>query len=307
MRRVHNAQLWGPVPTRKRCYDFTKQSTMDSIRMTVFLLAVTIVAAAVSSMSVHAQAVPPDRTTDSSPGQTDAARDAMVPGERIERMLAQMSSEVDPQLRSLNLREYVIVVGQQPEVSLFGTDPDLTGGPQAYGVPSHTEMLAAVTPSDIRQAAGYDALVISNAALSMLAPAALDAVVGWFAGDDKQTPRGPRYAGYTGSFRLAGAAAEPSARVSVVPFHRTEGQAVSLSVTFDPPPDPGVIMTVDDKPFGVFDRDVSALSVPDELLQPGRQGDVHLLKMTRQTEAPREDPVEIDVVVVVQERNVAEP
>ena len=280
---------------------------MGRIRATAFLAAATVVTVAAFSVSVEAQVVRPNPTTDSSPDQADTARvGAAVPGERIERMLARMSSEQNPQLQFLNLREYVIVVGRQPEVSLFGTEPDLTGGPPAYGVPSHTEMLAAVTPSDIRQAAGSDALGISTAALSMLAPAALKAVAGWFSGDDDPTPRGPRYAGYSGSFRLDGATAEPSTRVSVVPFHRTEGQPVSLSMTFDPEPRRDVIMTVDDQPFGVFDSDVNALRVPDELLQPGRQGDVHLLKMTRPTEAPREDPVEIDVVVVVQERNVAE-
>ena len=277
------------------------------IRAAAFLVAATVVTAAAFPVSVKAQIVRPDPTTDSSPDRGDTARDgATVPGERIERMLARMSPELNPQLRSLNLREYVIVVGRQPEVSLFGTDPDLSGGARGYGPPGHTEMMAAVTPSEFRQAAGSDALGISTAALSMLVPAALKAVTGWFAGDDDQT-RGPRYAGYTGSFRLDGAATESSTRVSVVPFHRSKDQSVSLSVTFDPQPPGGVIMTVDDQPFGVFDRDVNALRVPDELLQPDRQGDVHLLKMTRPTDASGEDPVEIDVVVVVQERSVAEP
>ena len=170
-------------------------------------------------------------------------------------------------------------------------------------------MLSVVTPSDLRQAVGSDARGIATAALSMLVPAAVRAVAGWFAGDDNQTPRGPRYAGYTGSFRLDDASAELSTRVSAVPFHRTAGQRVSLSATFDPQPTRGVIMTVDDQPFGVFDSDVSALRVPDELLQPGQQGDVHLLKLTRPTQAPPEDeePVEVDVVVVVQERNGVSP
>jgi hypothetical protein len=274
------------------------------------LVAGTVATVALSLASVNSQVVRPDPTTDSAPEQVDTPRDgATVPGERIERMLGRMSSERDTQLQSLNLREYVLVVGQQPEMPLFGTEPDLTGGPPAYGVPSHTEMLSVVTPSDLRQAAGSDALGIATAALSMLVPAAVKAVAGWFAGDDDQTPRGPRYAGYTGSFRLDDASAELSTRVSVVPFYRTASQRVSLSVTFAPQPTRGVIVTVDDQPFGVFDSDVSALRVPDELLQPGRQGDVHLLKLTRPTPAPPEDeePVEVDVVVVVQERNGVSP
>ena len=281
---------------------------MGWVRATVLLVGAGLVTVVASPASVNAQVVRSDPTTDSSPDHADTARDgAAVPGERIERMLARMSSERNPQLQSLNLREYVIVVGQQPEVSLFGTEPDLTGGAPAYGVPSHTEMLAAVRPSDIRQAAGSDALGISTAALSMLIPSALDAVAGWFAGDDNPTPRGPRYASYTGSFRLDGAAADLSTRVSVVPFYRTAGQPVSLSATFEPEPTGGVIMTIDDRPFGAFDSDVNALRIPDELLQPGRQGDVHLLNLTRPTDATRADPVQIDVVVVVRERDVATP
>ena len=66
-------------------------------------------------------------------------------------------------------------------------------------------------------------------------------------------------------------------------------------------------MTIDDRPFGAFDSDVNALRIPDELLQPGRQGDVHLLNLTRPTDATRADPVQIDVVVVVRERDVATP
>ena len=272
-------------------------------RATALRVAGTVVTVATSLASVNAQVVRLGPATDSPPDQADTSRDgAAVPGKRIERMLARMSSERDPQLQSLNLREYVMVVGQQPEVSLFGTEPDLTGGAQAYGVPCHTEILAAVTPSDIRQAAGSDALGISTAALSMLIPSALDAVAGWFAGDDNPTPRGPRYASYTGSFRLDGAAAELSTRVSVVPFYRTAGQPVSLSATFEPEPIGGVIMTFDDRPFGVFDSDVNALRIPDELLQPGRHGDVHLLNLTRPTDATRADPVQVDVVVVVRER-----
>lgn len=258
--------------------------------------------------SLRAQVVRPDPTTDSSPDRADAATGgATVPGERIERMLAQMSSERDPQLRSLNLREYVIVVGRQPQVSLFGAERNLAGGAPGYGSPTHAEMLAAVTPSDFRQAAGTDAVGITTAALSMLAPAAIDALAGWFAGGKDQTARGARYAGYTGSFRLDGATDDPSMTVSVVPFYRTEGQQVSLSATFTPEPAGGVIMTVDDQPFGVFDRDVDELLVPDELLQPGRQGDVHLLKLTRPTDAPRSDPVQISVVVVVRERAAPAP
>ena len=281
---------------------------MGWVRATVLLVGAGLVTVVASPASVNAQVVRSDPTTDSSPDHADTARDgAAVPGERIERMLARMSSERNPQLQSLNLREYVIVVGQQPEVDLFGTEPDLTGCAPAYGVPSHTEMLAAVRPSDIRQAAGSDALGISTAALSMLIPSALDAVAGWFAGDDNPTPRGPRYASYTGSFRLDGAAAELSTRVSVVPFYRTAGQPVSLSATFEPEPTGGVIMTIDDRPFGAFDSDVNALRIPDELLQPGRQGDVHLLNLTRPTDATRADPVQIDVVVVVRERDVATP
>ena len=80
-----------------------------------------------------------------------------------------------------------------------------------------------------------------------------------------------------------------------------------MSATFEPAPAGGVIVTVDDQPFGVFDRDVDALRVPDELLQPERQGDVHLLKLTRPTDAPRAEPVQIDVVVVVRERDAPAP
>jgi len=281
---------------------------MHWIHETSVLIVAVMVTVAPCAVRVDAQIIRPDPTTDSPPDQAHIARDgATVPGDRIERMLAQMSPDRDPQLRSLNLREYVIVVGQQPEVSLFGSEPDLTGGAPQYGAPSHAEMLAAATPADFRQAAGTDSLGIATAALSTLAPAAIDAIVGWFAGADDDTPRGPRYAGYTASFRLDDSAADPSARVSAVPFYRSEGQAVSLSATFDPELTGGVIMTVDDQPLGVFDREIRDLKVPDDLLMSARQGDVHLLKLTRQSDAIQRQPVEIDVVVVVRERDVAEP
>ena len=168
-------------------------------------------------------------------------------------------------------------------------------------------MMATVAPSDIQAAAGADALGIATAVLSMLAPRAIDALAGWFSGDDDPTPSGPRYAGYTGNFLFGGDDADPSTRVSVVPFYRTEGQSVSVSATFTPQSIGTVIMTVDDQPFGVFERDVVAVPVPDELLQPDRQGDVHLLKLIRPAAATRKTPVQIALVVVVREPDVGEP
>ena len=277
------------------------------VRSTRFVVTAALLGVAPLSLRVGGQVVRPDPTAASAPNQTDiASGTATVPGERIERMLARMSPELNPQLHSLNLSEYVIVVGQQPEVSLLGSEPDLGGGAPGFGPPTHLEMMATVAPSDIQAAAGADALGIATAALSMLAPRAIDALAGWFSGDDDPTPNGPRYAGYTGNF-LLGADADPSTRVSVVPFYRTEGQPVSVSATFTPQPVGSVIMTVDDQPFGVFERDVVAVPVPDELLQLDRQGDVHLLKLTRPAVATSEAPVQIDLVVVVREPDAGEP
>ena len=282
--------------------------SMVWVRATRVVISAALLAVVSLSLRVDGQVVRPDPTAAASANQTDIASDnATVPGERIERMLARMSPELNPQLHSLNLSEYVIVVGQQPEVSLFGSEPDLGGGAPGFGPPTHLEMMATVAPSDIQAAAGADALGIATAALSMLAPRAIDALAGWFAGDDDPILSGPRYAGYTGNFLLGGDDADPSTRVSVVPFYRTEGQPVSLSATFTPQPVGSVIMTVDDQPFGVFERDVVAVPVPDELLQPDRQGDIHLLKLTRPAAATREAPVQIDLVVVVREPDVGEP
>lgn len=280
---------------------------MVCVRATRVVVTAAVLAVAALSVRVDTQVVRPDPAAASSPNQLDRARNgATVPEERIERMLARMSPELNPQLNSLNLSEYVIVVGQQPEVSLLGSEPDLGGGAPAFGPPTHVEMMATVTASDIQQAAGADALGIATAALSMLAPRAIGALAGWFSGDGNPTPSGPRYAGYTGNFLLGGADADPSTRVSVVPFYRTEGQPVSVSATFTPQPFESVIMTVDDQPFGAFERDVVEVPVPDELLQPGRQGDIHLLKLTRPATAP-EAPLQIDLVVVVREPDVVEP
>ena len=140
--------------------------SMVWVRATRVVITAALLAVASLSIRVDGQVVRPDPTAASSPNQTDIAPGgATVPGERIERMLARMSPELNPQLHSLNLSEYVIVVGRQPEVSLLGSEPDLGGGAPGFGPPTHLEMMATVAPSDIQAAAGADALGIATAAL----------------------------------------------------------------------------------------------------------------------------------------------
>ena len=154
-------------------------------------------------------------------------------------------------------------------------------------------------PSDFSQAAESDALGIATASMfTALVPAAIKAVRGWFAGDDGQPDR-PRYAGYTGRLHIDPGQAESSQDSSAVPFYRTEGQPVSLSVRFSHDVSYGIRIVVDDQELGVFNDDAVDVPVPDALLASALPGDVHLLEVSPASRSPLSKPVEVDVVVVV--------
>lgn len=239
----------------------------------------------------------PGRTsTDARTLEADERDASAVPPQRMERMLTRLSAE-SPQLGLLNLQEYVVVVGEAPEVSLFGTDADLSG--VGYGLPSHAEILGVTRPSDFSQAAGSDALGIATASMfTALVPAAIKAVQGWFASDDGQPDR-PRYAGYTGRLHIDPGQAESSTDPSAVPFYRTEGQPVFLSVRFSHDVSYGIRIVVDDQELGVFNEDAVDVPVPDALLASALPGDVHLLEVSPSSRSPLSKRVEVDVVVVV--------
>ena len=69
------------------------------------------------------------------------------------------------------------------------------------------------------------------------------------------------------------------------------------------PPTPSVVITIDGEELGVFDRDVSDFGVPDQVLLPGRIGSVHTLRVAPALGTGRQDPLTVDVTVVVHAPN----
>ena len=136
-------------------------------------------------------------------------------------------------------------------------------------------MMVITRPSRLNKAMGLDALGVATATLSRLVPSALSALVGWFAEDDPEPP--PRWAGYSETFRFEPSGRQPPRAVPTLLYHRLDGQPVSLDMQFSAAPRAAVVITVDGQQWGVFDEDLADVTVPDELLLPGRGGNLHSL------------------------------
>jgi hypothetical protein len=68
--------------------------------------------------------------------------------ERIQRQLQQ--SSVREERDGLNLRYYIPVYGQAPQIQLFTKQDNIETGQAPYGAPTHRDMINAVTPQEYR-------------------------------------------------------------------------------------------------------------------------------------------------------------
>ena len=66
---------------------------------------------------------------------------------RIRRELKQSSTESETR-DGLNLRYFLQIYGQAPEIKIFGDEIDLISGPVPYGAPTHGEILRVITPKE---------------------------------------------------------------------------------------------------------------------------------------------------------------
>ena len=214
--------------------------------------------------------------------------------DRIKRGLERESTTDPSRLRLLDLTEYVVVVAEAPALSLFG-DTDLSGGP-TRGI--HAEMMAVTRPSRLDQAMGSDTLGVATAALVGLA---IRSVAGWFSGNESEDDHRPRWAGYTETFVLA-PRDEASLTAPTLLFHRLEGQRVSLHTSASHAPNAGVVIAVDGQEWGPLEQEVADRTIPNELLLPGRVGNLHSLTVGRVPGTVLEVPLTIDLLVVVHEQ-----
>ena len=68
--------------------------------------------------------------------------------ERIQRQLQQ--SSVREERDGLNLRYFIPVYGQAPQIQLFTKQDNIETGQAPYGAPTHRDMINAVTPQEYR-------------------------------------------------------------------------------------------------------------------------------------------------------------
>ena len=247
-----------------------------------------MVVVAAQSVPVAAQVILPTATAPI----VDPARlenDLPVSLDRISRALEEIPP-ADGRSRWLNLTEYVIVVGEAPQISLFG-NADLSGGPMRS---MHADMMTIARPSRFDQAAGSDALgAATAAAFFKFVPPAIRAVAGWFTGDEDDRAAG--WAAYTETFVL-----ESSATAHTLIFHWLEGQRVALHARLSHADTLGFRVGVDGQEWDTFDREVVDHTIPSELLRPTGTGNVHRLAV-RRAPGTAEAPLRVDLMVVVHE------
>ena len=225
-----------------------------------------MVVVALQTAPVAAQIVLPTPTEPVAVDRATSEGELAVSLDRIRRALDSSAKAGPLRLRIPDVREYVFVVGEAPEVSLFG-DTDLSRGAGAVGAPTHADMVAITRPSRLDQAIGSDALGVATAALSKVVPRAIRAVAGWFSGD--QGDRSPRWVGYPGTFVLE-PTDEASPIVHALLFHRLDGHRVSLHTSASHPPNAGFVITVDGQEWGALEQEVADRTIPNELLLSGR-------------------------------------
>ena len=116
---------------------------------TSLLVVITLAAAPAPAQII----LPTDATEPKGRASVEPTDAVAVSTERIKQILDGAPVQVSGRL--LDLTEYVLVVGEPPDLSLFGDD-DLARG--TAGRSMHAEMRALTTPSRITQAIGSDAL-----------------------------------------------------------------------------------------------------------------------------------------------------
>ncbi len=254
-------------------------------------MGVVVVLASLALATVAAAQQPNE---DASPVEPDAQPSATLSDAQLDRMLERLAAGESTGLIGLN--SYVVVVGQVPEIPLLGRDPDLGTESARFGPPSHAEMLAIVRPPTATQAAGADTLGIATAtAFAVLAPMAVKAVAGWLGGDDDDESEAARFAAYTRTVQVGGGPEGASS----VPFYRTGEQLVVFSMRVAESYTDGVEVEVNGQPLGLFDHSVNDIRVPDELLTNDTDHGIHLLTALTASGVVLEQPVEVEVVVVV--------
>ena len=230
-----------------------------------------------------------------------AAAPALAGGElpvsldRIRRALDRIGP-ADERLRLLDLREYVVVVGEAPETSMFGKD-DLSAG--AAGS-NHTRMMAIARSSRVDQVAGSDVLgTVTAAAFVALVPPVVRTVAGWFS--RAPTNQSPDWEGYTQTMVFGATEEAPQAEDRIL-FHRAGGSRVSFHARASHPTTSGFIVTVDGQEWSRLDHEVADRTIPEELLVPEPIGNVHSLTVTRLPGTVLVAPLSVDLLVVVHAR-----
>ena len=94
----------------------------------------------------------PVRSATSSTPRTSSDSDTTLPVslERIRRELIHQVARSTNLSRGLDIRYYVEVYGQAPQIQIFSPDTDLVHGPVPYGGMTHQEFLNLVTPQEFR-------------------------------------------------------------------------------------------------------------------------------------------------------------
>ena len=242
-----------------------------------------------TSMASAQVLLPDDATKPITQDQAELNDELPTSTDRIKRILDSAPAEISGRL--LDLTEYVLVVGQPPTLSLFGEE-NLKRG--IVGPAVHDELRAITRPSRLKDAAGADVLGIATATIFSLAPRAVAAISGWFKTDDER----PRWAGYTDSFIVGSRTAE-APQSNTLLFHRLKGQRVSLHLKRLERPTARYTIVVDDQLLGIFETDISELTISAHFLQPDPLGNLHTLTVSTDPSSPQEMPFSVDVLVVV--------
>ena len=212
--------------------------------------------------------------------------------DRIRRALNH-TDPADERLRLLDLTEYVVVVGEAPETSMFG-DADLSAG---AGGNRHDRMLAIARPSRVDQVGGTDVLgVVTATAFATLVPPLIRAVSGWFSRAPANRSSG--WEGYTQTMVFGTAEETPPIEDRIL-FHRPAGSRVSFHARASHPPITGFIITVDGQAWSRLGHEVANRTIPDELLAQEPVGNVHSLTVTRLPDTVLVAPLSVDLLVVV--------
>lgn len=260
------------------------------MRLTLFVFMG--VGVAFQTALVAAQVLRPAAPEPAAVSHAPADGELPVSLDRIRRALNQ-TAPADERLRLLDLTEYVVVVGEAPEISMFG-DADLSAGADGS---RHDRMLAIARSSRVDQVAGTDVLgVVTATAFATLVPPLIRTVTGWFS--RAPAMRSSDWEGYTQTM-VFGTAVETQSTEDHILFHRPAGSRVSFHARASHPTTSGFMVTVDGQEWSRLDHEVADRTIPDELLAHEAIGNVHSLTITRLADTVLVAPLSVDLLVVV--------